>query len=130
MVLDAQAKKVGEEVDRGQFYQDLLRDAEKGIAERVRMNAGKDSKMIAIQQKDQHLVAETLGKDRWSKRTEVENRGYIQLDSVVAAKLAGGLLDDDEILPEKPTYKVLEAKNENDQAETDKNDDTQSVKNG
>lgn len=90
-VLDNKHKDAETEVDRSQFYQELLTEAENGIAERVKMKT-KDPKMLQIQQKDQHLVAETIGKERWSKRTEVENTGKVLLPANTFEKLADTFL--------------------------------------
>lgn len=85
--LEKRIEKVEHTVDRAQFYDDLLKDAEKGIAERVRMKVDGNEKMVAIQQKDQHFVAGTIGRDRWSTKTIVENHGLFKLDGDSLSKL-------------------------------------------
>ena len=80
------------DIDRSQFYSDLLRDSEKAIAERARMKTT-DEKMIAIQQKDQHLVAKTIGKDRWSERKEVVNESFGAISEGSIATFANNLVN-------------------------------------
>lgn len=91
LVINKLAEKTEQAVDRGQFYNDLLRDAEQGIAERVRMQTGGDSKMKAIQQKDQHFVAERIGKERWASKQIVENSGLFTLTPDTLATLSNAL---------------------------------------
>lgn len=89
--LEKRIEKVEHTVDRAQFYDDLLRDAEKGIADRVRMKTNGDSKMVGIQQKDQHFVAGTIGRDRWSTKQIVENSGLFTLTGDTLNTLANAL---------------------------------------
>jgi phage terminase small subunit len=79
-------------VDRGEFYTDMLESAEKGIYKRIKSEYN-DPKMVQIQQKDQHFVAETLGKERYSKRTEVQNTGKNEVIEQVVGRLADALGD-------------------------------------
>ena len=88
MVLDKVTAKTEQVIDKGQFYNELLNDAEKGIAERVRMDTSNDVKQRSIQQKDQHFVAERIGKDKWASKKIVENQGLFVLNDKALETLA------------------------------------------
>lgn len=93
LVTDKVAEKIDKVVDRSAFYSELLQDAENGIAKRVRMDTKDDTKLTAIQQKDQHFTAERLGKDSWSTKTITENHGLISLTPDTLVKIADTLTD-------------------------------------
>ena len=115
-------------VNDGDFYNDLLRHAEKGIAERVKADYGDDARMTTIQQKDQHLVVSALGKDTWSTRVEQRNTYDGNLNISIAHKLLDAysfseLEDKDEKSQvETPTYRVVaeEEQPEKEQEEPEK----------
>lgn len=101
-------------VDRSQFYNDLLRDAEKGIAERVRMDTKGDSKLIGIQQKDQHFVTERIGREQWHTKNVTENKGFSDTAVNTLANLANNLaeqLGEAKNEPIRADYEINEAEN-------------------
>ena len=101
MVKERLARQTERAVEKSDFYGDLLRDAEMGIAERVRMNTKGDPKMTAIKQKDQHFVTERIGKDTWSQKKIVENGGLVAINADNLAKLVENLQS---LMQEKPLH--------------------------
>lgn len=89
------------------FYEELLRDAERGIAQRVRMHTNDDPKLIQIQQKDQHFVSERLGKDKWSARKEVENVGFTENVSDMLSNFADMLTKPQQTEPLPVQYEQI-----------------------
>lgn len=92
------------------FYDDMLRSAEKGIYKRIKADMQNDPKMTAIQQKDQHFVAETIGRDRYSRRKEVHNTGFTDVTENSLLSLANSLerIARGQKPPVKADYEVID----------------------
>lgn len=84
--IQKRTEKVEQAVDRSQFYNDLLHQAEMNIQEDLNIKSH-DPKMLALKQKSTHFTAERIGKDRWSQRKEVENTGKLTLPPNALEKL-------------------------------------------
>ena len=111
-------------VDRSQFYNELLSDAEKGIAERVRMKAEKDVKLMSIQQKDQHFVAERLGNEKWHTKQKTENTSYTNLLENTLASLADNISS---ALDHPPKADYIVKPGENEATESTESDENEAV---
>ena len=87
----------------------MLVKAEENLASDLDIKDTEDVPLRALRNKTSVFVAETIGKDTYSKRTEVDNKGYSAINEVIAAKIAGVLLETPPNTPLTPEYKVIEA---------------------
>lgn len=83
----------------------MLRKAEENLEKDLNIKDDADNVKLGIRHKTNLFVAETLGKDRYSKKTEVHNTGYNELNGVVADRLSA--FQQPENLPDAPQYMEL-----------------------
>lgn len=106
-------------VEQAEKREKMLEKAEQNIEKDLSIGDHEGEKLRGIRNKTTLFVAETLGKDNYSRRSEVVNTGYEALNEVVQAKLSSVLIEEN-----PPEYRILEENEATESPESDEKDAT------